>query len=130
MTDLVVFHSGSNRSRTWPIASLPPTDDPQVGQQFHISGVDYGAHLPECIWREGDFVIIRERGSTAWSARGETSYYPTEYHLCEIDRKGKEKLPLGGMGFRPWIKHASSEPGHKWRKAIEKMKTHARELMQ
>lgn len=105
----------------WPRIGWPPTDDPQAGDDLSVSGVDYGTHQPDCLWREGHWVIVRERGSTQWAGRGYQEYYPTKYRLCRLVT-GQYKLAISGHGFRQWELYASAEPGRKWRIAIREMK--------
>lgn len=120
MSHLVEFFLGGNVGE-WPSCGLPPTDNPKVGDELKIRGVDYGKD-PVVVWRTNDWVIVKFPGHHYWNGRwSPPGYARTEYILCRITLKGMHTLPLGGRGYHKWEEHARSEPGNKWRAAMQQM---------
>jgi hypothetical protein len=72
-------------------------------------GCDFGAPF-EIVYQYDDLYVAHQHGCAAWSGRGETSWYPAEWHLF---RAGLAPDDSGHMVV--WEVLAKEEPGRKWR---------------
>lgn len=81
-------------------------------------GIDYGPKPPQLMHRAWPFLVIKTLGHTGWSSRGERSYYPTRYHLVEVD----------GEPCRIVHTIETREPGAAWSSALTDLKNRADEL--
>lgn len=92
-------------------------------------GFDYGTYDPQVIYQNGDFCVVKVRGSRQWSGVGQTKYYSTSYHLCQKVDPGKptfsKKWPEGYVYFKLL---EEQEPGRKWKSCIGDLKDKADQL--
>ena len=86
-----------------------------------IRGVNFGYSNGsdlKIVYEKDPYFIVRVKGGSDWSGRGETTYYPSSYYLWKIVNKYKDKY--GELIYAlETIKEI--EAGKKWKDAINQL---------
>ena len=77
-------------------------------------GIDWGRRM-SVVYRNGNWLLVKVPGHTAWSGVGQTRYWSTSYMIVEIIKETKKQYDLNFYQFEDVV-------DNNWRDIQKRMK--------